>query len=179
MPRKLGGQIGGVSLDHDPVHREPVDDLQGLSGVLVGDGAVNPQIPAPLDKRFRHFGTAGEDSERPPQRRVLQHKGETVAVSLPVVDDNGQAEGLCQLQLAVEHVLLESPGRVVLPVVIQADLSDGPHLGAGGQLPPAPAGSPPPFSAVGGVDPPPRRRHGKIPPPGPPRCGSSPGRSPG
>lgn len=60
---------------------------------------------------------------------------EAVLVGLPVVDDNGQAEGLCQLQLAVEHVLLESPGRVVLPVVIQADLSDGPHLGAGGQLP--------------------------------------------
>ena len=74
-------------------------------------------------------------------------------MGLPVVDDNGQAEGLCQLQLAVEHVLLESPGRVVLPVVIQADLSDGPHLGAGGQLPQLQQGPLPPFSAVGGVDP--------------------------
>ena len=129
-PKGLGGQIGGVSLDHDPVHREPVDDLQGLSGVLVGDDSRKGEHPPKLDQYLGILQAAGIAVVHPGDLGMLPHDGEAVLVGLPVVDDNGQAEGLCQLQLAVEHVLLESPGRVVLPVVIQADFAHGLYLPA-------------------------------------------------
>ena len=69
------------------------------------------------------------------------------------MDNHRQAQLLRQLQLGVEHLLLEIAGWVFLPVVVQADLPDGPHLGMDGQgaerIQPAVL----PGAAVGGVDP--------------------------
>ena len=41
----------------------------------------------------------------PPQRRVLQHKGETVAVSLPVVDDLGTELTTAFVQSALYQIV--------------------------------------------------------------------------
>ena len=78
---------------------------------------------------------------------------QAVVVGLPVVDDDGQVQLLRQLQLLVEHLLLVLPGRVVLPVVVQADLPNGLYLGAGGQGPQLLQPAVLPVPAVGGVDP--------------------------
>ena len=81
------------------------------------------------------------------------HRLQAVSVGLPVVDDHRQAQLLCQLQLGVEHLFLKVVGRIVLPVVVQADLPHGPHLGVGRQSPqPVHRVLGKPF-AVGGVDP--------------------------
>ena len=44
-PEGLGGEIGGVGFDHDPVHGQPVNDFQGLAGIFIGDGAGEGQHP--------------------------------------------------------------------------------------------------------------------------------------
>ena len=51
------------------------------------------------------------------------------------MDDDGQVQLRGQGQLGPEHPLLELPGGVLGPVVVQPDLSHGHHLGLGGQLP--------------------------------------------
>ena len=74
--------------------------------------------------------------EHPPHPGELPDNGHAVLVGLPVVDDDRQVQLLRQGQLGPEHRLLPLPGRVVLPVVVQSDLPDGHHLGAGlGQRP--------------------------------------------
>ena len=57
---------------------------------------------------------------------------QAIMMGLPVVDDNRQAQFLCQLQLGMEDRLLKFPGRIVLPVIVQANFPDGLHLGVGG-----------------------------------------------
>ena len=71
--------------------------------------------------------------EHAPEGRVLQHDPQTVPVGLPVVDDDGQVQLQGQVDLAAEHLLLEFLRRVLLPVVVQADLPDGHHLLVGAQ----------------------------------------------
>ena len=67
--------------------------------------------------------------EHAPQSGVSLHDGQRVAVSLAVVDDHRQVQLQRQLQLGPEHLLLEVAGRVLRPVVVKADLTDGHHLG--------------------------------------------------
>ena len=65
--------------------------------------------------------------EHAPYLRKLPNHGQTVPVGVPVVDNHRQTQPLCQLQLAAEHLPLKVPGRVLLPVVIQPDLTHGHH----------------------------------------------------
>ena len=56
-------------------------------------------------------------------------------MGLPVVDDDGQIQLNSQLNLPPEDHLLELLGRVVLPIIIQADFSYGHHLFVAAELP--------------------------------------------
>ena len=73
--------------------------------------------------------------EHPPHLGIVQHNGQGIPVGLPVVDDDGQTQLNRQLNLPPEDRLLELLGRVVLPIVIQADLSHGHHLFVAAELP--------------------------------------------
>lgn len=111
---------------------------------------------------MEHAGDIGE----------FPHDGEGVGVGLPIVDDHRQLKLPRQRQLAAEHLLLEFPRRVLLPVVIQPDLADGHHLGLlrqgtqGRQIVVGAA------AAVLGMDAHRRVDVGVGPPPAPPLCGS-------
>ena len=48
-----------------------------------------------------------------------------VPVGFPVVDDDRQAEVVGEFQLAAEEVHLRVPRGVLLPVIVEADLTDG------------------------------------------------------
>ena len=69
--------------------------------------------------------------EHPPHPGELLHHGQAVGVGLPVVDDDGEVQVPGQLELGPKDLLLQVPGDL-LPVVVQADLSDGLHLGVAG-----------------------------------------------
>ena len=58
-----------------------------------------------------------------------------VGVGVPVVDDHRQLKLLGQGQLLPQHLLLQVPGWILRPVVVQADLTDGHHLILLGQSP--------------------------------------------
>ena len=62
--------------------------------------------------------------KHPPQPRILFHDMKTVAVRLPVVHDDRQVFLLREGQLAVKKLLLALFLRIV-PVIVQADLTDG------------------------------------------------------
>ena len=56
---------------------------------------------------------------------VLPQALHRVAVGFPVVDDDRQAEVVGEFQLAAEEVHLRVPRGVLLPVIVEADLTDG------------------------------------------------------
>ncbi len=56
-------------------------------------------------------------------------------MGLPVVENDGEVQLTGQGQLGAQHLLLELPGRVLSPVVVQTDLTDGRHLGLARQRP--------------------------------------------
>ena len=51
------------------------------------------------------------------------------------MDDDGQVQLLGQLHLTTENRLLEFPGGILRPVVVQADLADGNHFFMAAQRP--------------------------------------------
>ena len=56
---------------------------------------------------------------------VLLQALHRVPVGFPVVDDDRQAEVVGEFQLAAEEVHLRVPRGVLLPVIVEADLTDG------------------------------------------------------
>ncbi|CAN4022115.1 Stage 0 sporulation A-like protein, partial [Dysosmobacter welbionis] len=127
--------VGRVRLHHDPVQGRDGHDLRRPASVFVGHRTVKAQIPAPLQQLLRHFGTAGEAVEYAPHPGELLYDLQAVSVGLPVVDDHRQLQLQRQLQLAAEHHLLEFLWRILRPVVVQADLSDGDHFFLPAQVP--------------------------------------------
>jgi len=69
------------------------------------------------------------------------------------MDDDRQVQLRRQLQLPGKHLLLKFSGGIVLPVVVQPDLSDGPYLWVGGQGPQLLQPAVLPRPAVRGVNP--------------------------
>ena len=67
--------------------------------------------------------------EHPPHPGERPDHRQAVGMGLPVVDDHRQVQLLRQVHLVPEDLLLKRPGRVLLPVVVQADLPDGHRLG--------------------------------------------------
>ena len=96
--------------------------------------------------------------ENAPGLGVVQHDGEGIPMGLPVVDNNGQVQLYRQLDLPPEDRLLELPGRIVLPIVVQAGLAYGYHLlvpaevSQGGKLRLSGPGAVRGVDACGGVD---------------------------
>ena len=56
---------------------------------------------------------------------------QAVLMGLPVVDDNGQTQFLCQLQLLVQYLLLMGTGGILLPIIVQPYLSNRLDFGVG------------------------------------------------
>ena len=56
--------------------------------------------------------------------RKLLHDLHAILVSLPLVDDDGQVQFLCQSHLSPEGLLLDVPGNVLI-MIVQTDLTDG------------------------------------------------------
>ena len=66
--------------------------------------------------------------EHAAQARIVAHNAQTVAVRLPVVDDDRKVQLQRKLQLRAQHALLRY-FRGGVPVIIQTDLADGADLG--------------------------------------------------
>ena len=62
--------------------------------------------------------------EHAAQAWIIAHDAQTVAVCLPVVDDDREIQLQRQLQLRAQHDLLRRL-RGGIPVIVQTDLADG------------------------------------------------------
>ena len=150
-PEGLRREIGGISLHHNPVHGQPLDDFQSLSCIFIGDDASEGQHPAQLHQHLGVLQTPGVAVVHATDLRMGPNHLQTVLVGLPVMDDDRQVQLRRQLQLPGKHLLLKFSGGIVLPVVV--DLSDGPYLWVGGQGPQLLQPAVLPRPAVRGVNP--------------------------
>lgn len=133
-PVRLGGHVGGVGLQHQPIQGQPAEDVGGPAGVLEGDVAGEGEHPALVHQHLGVLQAAGVAVEHPTDAGVGADDVQAVPVGVPVVDDGGEVEFLRQGELGVEKVPGVGPLlRRLEPVVVQADLPHRHHLRVGAQ----------------------------------------------
>ena len=120
-----GGHVRAVRFEKDPVERDDARDLDGLLRVFVGQRPVKAQIPAARYELLRDLGAAGVAVEHAAHIRELLYDGKRVGVRVAVVHDDGERKLLRERELRAEDLLLPLFRRVLLPVVVKADLANG------------------------------------------------------
>ena len=103
-PVRLGGHVGGVGLQHQPVQGQPAEDVGGPAGVLEGDVAGEGEHPALVHQHLGILQAAGVAVEHPTDAGVGADDVQAVPVGVPVVDDGGEVELLRQGELGIEEV---------------------------------------------------------------------------
>lgn len=131
----VGGEVGGVGLDHEAIERDEFGGFLNFGGVAIGEDAREGDVGAKVEDFSHVGGGAGEamEDEAGGIEGGFSEDGEEVVEGLAAVEDDGLGEafhraGFDEGELLGEDVVLDGAGWAVV-VVVEAELTPGDAAG--------------------------------------------------
>ena len=120
--KRNGRKIGGIGFHKNTIVRHALRDLKGFPRIFEGQHPRKGDIPATANQLTRHLRTAAEAMEDTAHVRVAKHRFKAIAVSVAIVDNDGQLPFLSHYKLRFKKGSLPFLIRV-LDVIIKPDFT--------------------------------------------------------